>query len=139
VQYKIELYALGCENNNACTDLSTSERLEAVRTQAQFWKNPQFSWKPEDVPWSHGDLRYNHFHENLWVRSLSMRWVEQSWKFDTIQCVSLEPARDGSSVLDSWKHVFPFTFDCYMSYPTQCYALLLESRLTSDPQYYMCV
>ncbi|KAI0766059.1 hypothetical protein BC629DRAFT_906168 [Irpex lacteus] len=137
VQYRVELYVFGYVDNDACTDIGTSQRLDALKAHTQFWKNPQFSWKPQDVPWSHGDLRYNHFHENLWVRSLNIGWTEHPWKFNAVQCVVLEPTRDGSAILDTWELHFAFAFDCYMTYPSRGYILLLDSILTADPQYYI--
>ncbi|KAI0339581.1 hypothetical protein BDW22DRAFT_1431484 [Trametopsis cervina] len=137
VQYKIELHVAGFRNNDACTDMAMPERLEALKAHTQFWKNPTFSWKSEDVPWAHGDLRYNHFHENLWVRSLRVGHVEHVWKFNAIQCVAIEPAADGSSVLDHWTLTFPFLFECYMSYPSRGYTLLLDSNNTDVPQRYI--
>ncbi|KAI0091532.1 hypothetical protein BDY19DRAFT_930906 [Irpex rosettiformis] len=137
VQYRIELYVYGYVHNDACTDIGVSQRLEALRAQTHFWKNPQFSWVPQDVPWSHGDLRYNHFHENLWVRSLNIGWTEHPWKFNAVQCVVLEPGRNGSAVLDTWKLQFPFAFDCYITYPSRGYIMLLDSILVGDPQCYI--
>ena len=51
----------------------------------------------------------------------------------------LEPGRDGSAVLDTWELKFQFAFDCYITYPSRGYILVLDSVLVGEPQYYMYV
>lgn len=41
IQYRIELHIAGMKNNEHCNDLGISARLNGLKSQEQFWKNPE--------------------------------------------------------------------------------------------------
>ncbi|KAI0683779.1 hypothetical protein BC835DRAFT_718152 [Cytidiella melzeri] len=135
-QYMTELHAAGYQNNELCTDMGTAARLDALKKEVRFWRNPTGSWNRTSFPWSvtYEDLCCTSWHDNFWARSKKLAGVVEG-KWNAVQCVLLQRAVSGPPVAESWQLTFPFSFISITAHPPESTLVLLDVEVSHTPRH----
>ncbi len=112
MQYKIELYVSGYQDNKNNTSMGVSARLEALRNHHRSWWESMrnWTWQCIELDWNPLVVQISHCSGNVWVQyQYEFLWVTGNGNpTDTgeVKCVSFEKAADGTPIADSWSLSF---------------------------------
>lgn len=116
------------ENNEHCTNLGLSARLDGLKSQERFWKNPEGSWKREDIGDWVIDTQNVRYYQNAWVRCRRKGDLRAALQWNAVQCTCWEPLGDGGVVSDTWTLSFQFSFEGFAADPGRNLLFLLDTR-----------
>jgi hypothetical protein len=112
----------------------STARLNALKEETRFWRNPKGTWHPTDLSWSvtFEDLSNTSWHDNLWVRWQRFPGASEN-KWNALKCVLFEPMQSGGPpIAESWQLNFPFSFVCASADPPESTINLLDVQPCED-------
>lgn len=106
IQYKIELYVSGYQDNEANTAMGVTTKLESLLAHLRRGERLQkWAWERIELDWDPNLVEASHISGNVWLQYI--RPADPPPRVYKVKCVSIENTLDGTPSVTSWTLSFP--------------------------------